>query len=466
MKNSYLIPLYSENDISPKAADVIKGVVKDKFPDLDISFAIYSPHIDSAVLVLGKVTLLGAVDPSHKVVHTYSVPQIMTKANAATVLASAIRQFIKAPEPIHFTDIRISLAIKEGIYGLDPSKPTAIDIETTGHLGKVHTPEEVGLLSVAFYQEGRNPVVLLGARSTKHPHDPFTKIQKELLAEILPLFTKAIYHNGKFDIRVLNRVLGIELTNWFDTMLAHHVLNQAAGDHKLKHLAQLYLGAAEWEVDIQKYTKGGGYYENIPRTILAQYNGHDVYWTYKLWEYLAPQIEADEEAEKAFLLEMSAAEFLLDVETYGIPFDSKYAEEYGEQLVRDQNKHRMVLQVYAANNKFNPGSPVQVKKFFETHGIFLTSTDEKTMNAMAELYKDNDLISCFIRELLAFRKASKMYSTYVKGWSDAERNGRVHPTFLVHGTSTGRLSSTGPNAQNVPRDKSVRRLVATNGGNN
>jgi DNA polymerase I-like protein with 3'-5' exonuclease and polymerase domains len=59
----------------------------------------------------------------------------------------------------------------------------------------------------------------------------------------------------------------------------------------------------------------------------------------------------------------------------------------------------------------------------------------------------------------------KIKSTYAEGWKKQARDDgtgqyRVRPTFLVHGTSTGRLSSTGPNAQNMPREKKVRKIVA------
>jgi len=452
-----IVPIYVEDELSPKARDVILDVVKEKFPDREIRFANFDKMLDRKVLVLGRVHQVGAIPPDTEIVYTYSVPQIMTKPNAATVLSAAIRRFFTEPDPIPFDG---------PIGGVDPTihltyfdfdKPTAIDIETSGHLGKVHTPEEVELLSVAFYQEGRPPVVLVGGSSGK-----FTTGQLVELTEYLPKFNKAIYHNGKFDIRVLNRILCVKLTNWFDTMLAHHVLNQAAGDHKLKHLAQLYLAAPEWEQDIKKYTKGGGYYENIPKDLLIQYNGYDVYWTWKLWELFAPQIDADEEAQKAFLLEMSAAEFLLDVEVRGIPFDVKYAERFRRELEAKQLTHLTKMRHILGDGKFNPNSPKQIKEAYEKWAIVLATTNEEMLNEILELYGSHLNIREFTENLLSYRKATKMLSTYVKGWGNAEREGRVHPTFLVHGTSTGRLSSTGPNAQNFPRDKSVRRLVAVN----
>jgi DNA polymerase I-like protein with 3'-5' exonuclease and polymerase domains len=216
---------------------------------------------------------------------------------------------------------------------------------------------------------------------------PLSVSQLNDLAWILPQFEYVIYHNGKFDIRVLNRVLGVELVNSFDTMLAHHVLNHAAGDHKLKHLAKYYFGAEDWEGDIKRYLTKGAYYEHIPRRRLVEYNGYDVYWTYKLYELFKPLIEADENNQKAFMLEMSYADFLLDVENVGIPFDTEYAKELAvtlEEYIEDARGH---LRSIVGNPKFNPGSHVQIKKYLlDTHGVVVASTDVDNIEVIIATY--------------------------------------------------------------------------------
>lgn len=76
------------------------------------------------------------------------------------------------------------------------------------------------------------------------------------------------------------------------------------------------------------------------------------------------------------------------------------------------------------------------------------STDE---DALKQLLLEDD--SGFIKTLLKLRELSKMYSTYVMGlWSRTNSLGKVHGSFLLHGTVTGRLSSRNPNLQNIPRD--------------
>lgn len=464
--------VYSEDDVTPKVVETVRGIIADRFRGRDIRFTQYVPgdrQYTDAVLVLGKVTDKGAIPETVRVEYTYSIPQLMTKANAATVFESAVRRVLRREEKpdllIHKAFVRNSEINK---WKWDFTKPVAIDIETSGNLGKTHTPEEVGLLSVALYQPGAGCVVYLSKDSLDYDQPgtvPFSAEQVVHMGEFLDKFEKPIYHNGKFDIRVLNRVCGVNLHNFFDTMLAHHVLNQAAGTHGLKELARLYFGADDWEVGLGKYLKGGGHYERIPYRELAIYNGWDVYWTYRLYELLDPQIDADENAQKAFMLEMAAAEFLLKVEARGIPFDNAYAEALSGKLNAQAEVAREAMRDMLDNEKFNPGSWQQVKRALEGMGVYTTSTDEKHIAEIKAGASINSAVYKFCTYLLSYRKAAKMKGTYADGWARVSRKGLVHPTFLVHGTSTGRLSSSNPNAQNVPRDKKIRKMVTLTNGN-
>jgi DNA polymerase-1 len=64
----------------------------------------------------------------------------------------------------------------------------------------------------------------------------------------------------------------------------------------------------------------------------------------------------------------------------------------------------------------------------------------------------------FVTELLNHRKESKLYGTYVKGIRKRLYRGRVYPTFLIHGTTSGRLASRNPNVQNIVRGSKIRNM--------
>lgn len=461
--------IYSEQELTLRAIEVIKSIKKENGYD-DIKFLDVNVHGKPSN---GKVLVFGSRAPEGvwegiEFIHTYSVAQIMAKANAVTVLTSSLQLYF---EGVHEVPERLEPSYSDNpVYRVsyahwDYNAPTAIDIETSGNLGKTHTPEEVEIISVALYQEGHNPLVFVSDEYTKDGTRPLSEHMLSTLAEELPKFTKAIYHNGKFDTRVLNRVLGIKLCVWFDTMLAHHVLNHAAGMHGLKELAQRYLGAPEWEAELKKYTKGGGHYELIPREKLIEYNGWDVYWTFQLWKLFAPQIELDENNQKAFMFEMAAADTLLNVEMNGIPFHAENAN-----VLKEANELRMAvilkrLRKFGRSETFNPNSPQQVKAIIrDVFFITVESTAEAVLQELIDVEPTHE-VSKWCSDLLEYRGLAKQNSTYVDGWGKYARKlpgdtqKRVRPTFLVHGTSTGRLSSTSPNCQNMPRDKAVRKVV-------
>jgi len=473
--------VYSAHELSPRAFEVLK-TIKDESGYADIKF---QPVVEGMRYADTKILVFGSQKPDIygvgvEYIHTYSIPQMMSKANALTVVSSALDLHFGEPSPMpsDFHAVRLVVTTIDELVSsghLDYSLPTAIDIETSGNLGVTHTPEDVEVLTIALHQQNGTDLrtyVYSGNENDEYGGtDPMGQALLAELARDLPKFEKGIYHNGKFDTRVLNRVLSeasgtsVKLNIWFDTMLAHHVLNHAAGLHGLKPLCQMYFGAEEWEADLSKYTKGGGHYELIPNRLLINYNGADVYWTYRLWEFLAPQIEMDENNQTAFELEMQASKMLLDMEMVGIPFHKDEAWKLKARKEAEAGTALMNLRERSSKPGFNPNSPKQVKEHLLEMGVTVSSTDAKTLEALRADVDDDSMVAYFIDDLMICRKANKIIGTYVDGWAKHERGGRVRPTFLVHGTSTGRLSSSAPNAQNVPRDKDIRKIVTLYEGN-
>lgn len=462
--------VYSEQELTPRAFDVLKTIKATSGFD-DVSFQPYQANIG-----VKKVLCFGNQAPADvpygvELIHTYSIAQMMGKPNALTVITASLKLYFGEPHKprCQAPTVPMHLLLSPADVGFYYDRPVVIDIETDGNLGKTHTPEDVNVISIAMYQPSRYqytdgmspPVVWCFGREGAVGTEPLPQDVLDMFARELPKFSKAIYHNGKFDTRVLNRVLGVKLCVWFDTMLAHHTLNHAAAMNGLKELAHRYLGAPDWEGDIKKYTKAGGHYELIPRKLLIDYNGWDVYWTYQLYELFHPMIEADPDFEVCFNFELAEAEFLLEVEQNGIPINEEAAKTLAVEQEYIMLNRATSLAVLTGMEKFNPGSHVQVKKAVEKFkGIKLTTTDEAMITELKKNYPHDAWIQNFCTLLIEYRKASKIRGTYALGWLKETRDGRVHPTFLVHGTSTGRLSSKAPNAQNMPRDKKIRKIVS------
>lgn len=308
---------------------------------------------------------------------------------------------------------------------------------------------------------------------------------KQVWGRLIRLFRRSrlVGHNGKFDLAGLYPHTG-PLELWFDTMLAHYALDERPGTHGLKVLAVERLGAPAYDDEIKRFVPRGGNYAAIPREILYKYNALDVACTWNLYELFSAELDAPTTDEwpypdlpvkslrdwHDFLVE--ASNQLMYLELNGITVDQQYnaylSHEYLVKLGDAEEKLSELVKVATRGTieGINPRSPKQVKEFYETQGLRLASTNKETLNGLAERLDPNSWAGQFTAGLLEHRFESKRYGTFVKGIRQRMYGGRVFTTYLLHGTTSGRLASRNPNLQNIVRDKAIRRqFVASKPGN-
>jgi DNA polymerase I len=261
-----------------------------------------------------------------------------------------------------------------------------------------------------------------------------------------------VLQNAKFD-RLILRHQGINLAGVVaDTMLMSYVLDPDR-PHNLTDLAKHYLSL-----------NSTGYSDLVPKgkTIadieilqVAQYCGMDVYSTRGVYlEQLAELQESPSLLQLWQTIEQPLEPVLADMEDLGIRIDVDYLEALSAQL------KETLLQIEedayeAADSTFNLASPKQMAELlFErlalpTKGIRKTKTGYSTdVNTLEKLQGQHAVVDL----ILQHRTLSKLKSTY----SDAlpklvhPQTGRVHTDFNQAVTSTGRLSSSDPNLQNIP----------------
>jgi DNA polymerase-1 len=265
---------------------------------------------------------------------------------------------------------------------------------------------------------------------------------------------KLIAQNGKFDLAGLHPLMG-NLTLYFDTMIASYCLDERPGIHGLKYMAKEMLGAPDYEADIKRYVGPHDSYSVIPRDILYRYNAYDVVCTWSLYRMFDRQLH-DQGLRGLHDFLVAASNQLMYMELNGIGIDLKYLDELTETyLVRLEELEKQMSDIGPAFG-INPRSPKQIQELFHDQGINEASTDAATLESL--LHRTAGDIHEFLRLLLRHRKEAKLYGTYVKGIRKRVYRGRVYPTFLLHGTTTGRLSCRNPNLQNIPRDSTIRRV--------
>lgn len=288
-------------------------------------------------------------------------------------------------------------------------------------------------------------------------HKNGNNLDKKTVLEALRPILESTAHpktlqNAKFD-RLVLRCQGINLAGVvFDPMLASYVLNPE-NSHSLSDMVLRYLG-----LSIASYTEivpKGKTIADIGVQAVANYCGMQVYATFQLVPKLQEKLKEVPALHKLLLeVEQPLEPVLAQMEYTGIRVDAAYLQELSKQIEQDLGV--IELKAYElAEERFNLGSPKKLSQLlFDKFGLDKKksrkiqtgySTDAATLE---KLQGDHPLVDT----ILDYRTLSKLKSTYVDALPALIRpdTQRVHTSFNQTGTTTGRLSSSNPNLQNIP----------------
>jgi DNA polymerase-1 len=290
--------------------------------------------------------------------------------------------------------------------------------------------------------------------------------RETILAQIKPILeddsVQKIGHHLKYDAHILQNH-GIELQGWyFDTMLASYVLNSVATHHGMDDVARLYLShlTTTFEQIAGKGVKQKTF-NQIEIETAAHYAAEDAHVTYRLYEVLSKKLQAIPELNNILHnIEMPVARVLTIMEENGIELDLKFLDQLGVEFSNTiQNLENQITEL--AGQSFNVSSPKQVGEvLFDKLGLKggkKTATGQYSTSESI-LEKIDHPITALILE---YRGLSKLKSTYTDGLQKQANNdsGRVHTSYHQALTTTGRLSSTDPNLQNIPVREEIGRQI-------
>lgn len=360
-------------------------------------------------------------------------------------------------------DLRGAVAVDIETNQLYPWRHMLVQKDGTLKAGEVPRITSVG------FATSRNQWCL----PVHHPQSPWTQEELEgLMDKIDEVISDCsiITHNGKFDLLWLRVHFGVEWEIAFDTMLAHFILDEN-DRHGLKYLAMKYLGAPDWDVGLDVKQKGIW-------SKHSKYLAHDVYYTRKLRFLFGKMLNADPEVKLVYQkVLLPCANLFIDVEFHGVHVNQDKFDE-AEKYLRDQYNGALkqlkewepeyVLTAKGKKAPFNWGSPQQLAGLlFGTpeegfpHGLGIKALDKTKSGADSTSESVIKRIDHPCTEaLLKFREAKQQLSFFIDGWKPYLVNGRLHPSFKLHGTVTGRLSCENPNLQQVPRDPRIRTLIS------
>ena len=261
--------------------------------------------------------------------------------------------------------------------------------------------------------------------------------------------------NLKYDILVLNWY-GIEVKGkLFDTMLAHYLLD-ADSRHSMDVMAESYLGYSP--IPITKLIGAKGKKQGNMRDVsvedVAPYACEDADITLQLKGVFLPMLEAAEALPLANDVEFPLIYVLASMEREGVRLDVNVLEEISKIITLEIAEHEKQI-FEKAGVRFNIASPKQLGEVLFDK-LQLDPKAKKTKTGQYQTGEDVLLAlalkSDIVQDILNFRQLQKLKSTYVDALPQLLNNKsqRVHTCFNQAVASTGRLSSTNPNLQNIP----------------
>lgn len=265
----------------------------------------------------------------------------------------------------------------------------------------------------------------------------------------------------KYDSHVFKKY-GIELNNWhMDTMLASYVINGVATRHNMDDLARHYLGVntTTFEDVAGKGAKQLSF-DKVDMDKASDYACEDADITYRLFSVFDEYLQKDTNANQLLhQLEIPIAQILTQMEYDGILIKTEFLGKLS--LAFDQQISQLEQQAFVlAGERFNVASPKQLGEIlFDKLGIMggkKTKTGQYSTSEAVLAKIDHPLVDV----VLEHRSLSKLKSTYTDTLAKvADKQGRVHTSYHQALTSTGRLSSSDPNLQNIPIRTDTGRLI-------
>ena len=342
-----------------------------------------------------------------------------------------------------------------------PSTFIALDSETTGLY-----PRDGHILGISLSYDGKR-----GAYISTECFDEETE---ELLQT---LFNKkrVVFHNAKFDVAFFEYHFNFKFDRIEDTMLLHYLIDENPGGHGLKQLSIRFTPYGDYEKPMYEWMdnyrkengilKGDFQWGSIPFDIMKTYAAMDALCTYLLYEKFK-KIKENPKLKWVYdNILIPGTRFLIDAQDNGVPFDKKrlYA---AQELMQDDidiavtglYKNPIINKWEKYNGKdFNPNSTVQLRSLLFDY-LDLQPTGKKTGTGAhstdAEVLQELGSQSEIPRLILDIRQRSKIKNTYLdKIIPQLDRDSRLRTSFNLHGTTSGRLSSSGKlNMQQLPRD--------------
>ena len=346
------------------------------------------------------------------------------------------------------------------LQSLQSERTLAIDLETDSL--DVNQAQIIGIslsnAEQAYYIPFKSPEQELSSQDQ-------TKILKELNILCEDPSILKIFHNAKYDSVILKRHQ-VNTISFQDTLLMSFFINNGLTKHNLEDLYYYYFGEEKEKFkDVIKNESKRNYkdFSEVPLQSATNYAAHDAYATHKLYEVLQPQILEAADSWIYYDIDKKLSLVLQEVESKGVKIDIKFLSKLEKDLHQEIEKiEQKIFKI--SGEEFNIASPKQLTEIFKKLDVKVTKKTkagdfQTNVKVLEQLEAEGVEIASHI---LQWRQYSKLVSTYTSSLAEhADSNDRVHSTFNIAATITGRLSSSEPNLQNIPIRTEIGKKIRT-----
>ena len=306
---------------------------------------------------------------------------------------------------------------------------------------------------------------LLGGGGAQPGQMPVRAALDELKALLEDPSVLKIGQNLKYDMLVLARH-AITISSFDDTMLLSYVLDAGAGGHGMDALSERWLGHTTIGYkDVTGSGKGAIPFAEVEIDKATAYAAEDAEVTLRLWHVLKPRLAAEGMAAVYERLERPLAPVLMRMEERGIRVDRQILSRLSGELAQGAAALEAEIRELAGES-FNVGSPKQLGDILFGKMSLPGGSKTKTGQWSTSAQVLEDLAAAgheLPRKIVDWRQLTKLKSTYtdaLPGFINPETQ-RVHTSFAMAATTTGRLSSSDPNIQNIPVRTAEGRKIRT-----
>tara|TARA_B100001121_G_scaffold46593_1_gene40036 strand:+ start:2422 stop:5148 length:2727 start_codon:yes stop_codon:yes gene_type:complete len=438
----------------------IKNLIKDNIDDLILSKELVTIKSDMDINFSKddyKFIQIKDKDNVIKMIKDYELSSIATSLEKLDLI-----KIKNEPKIIKKKDYHLILDDKQldhAIKSIINAKIISFDLETTGV--NPMTAEIVGLAISIDTDQGYYIPILF-------PNNIDTRIKpeinyKNIFERIAPIFncSKTLYlgQNIKYDILILKRY-GIDVNgNMFDTMIAAHLIDPDRRSYKMDLLSLDYL---EYEMmPIEKLIGPKGKNQKLMSDVelekISYYACEDSDIALQLFKIFSEKLSKNNLNEIFNEIEIPTMKVLIDMEFEGINIDISFFEKLSVQIGEEIENISKNIFSYT-DCKFNINSPKQLSEIlFDQLKLTPIKKRSTSVDVLEELKKQHPIAE----ELLKFRHFSKLKNTYLDAipMHINPTTKKVHTSFNQTIASTGRLSSTKPNLQNIPIRTKISREI-------